>query len=188
MINRHNFFEYIRPKLFGDNMKQPQVDGCNFILDAWDKTRWGDLRWCANGLATTYHETNNTMEPVREAYWLSEQWRKLNLRYYPYYGRGFVQLTWEGNYAKATKELQAHGVIDMTIDLVKTPDLAMRPDIAAYILWFGMGDGWFTGRKFSDYFNDKVNDPYGARQIINGEDKATLIEGYHKEFFTALVS
>ena len=31
-------------------------------------------------LATAYWETARTMHPVVEAYWLSEEWRKKNLR------------------------------------------------------------------------------------------------------------
>lgn len=37
-------------------------------------------------LATVDWETNKTFKPVKEAYWLSENWRKKNLRYYPFYG------------------------------------------------------------------------------------------------------
>jgi hypothetical protein len=45
-------------------------------------------------LATTQWETAQTFKPVREAFWKDEEWRRVNLaRYYPYYGRGFVQLT-----------------------------------------------------------------------------------------------
>jgi threonine synthase len=39
-------------------------------------------------LATTEWETAQTFKPVREAFWLSEEWRRQNLNYYPYYGRG----------------------------------------------------------------------------------------------------
>ena len=38
-------------------------------------------------LATAYWETNRTMKPVEEAYWLSEEWRRKNLRYYPWHGQ-----------------------------------------------------------------------------------------------------
>ena len=44
-------------------------------------------------LATAYWETNRTMKPVEEAYWLSDAWRKANLRYYPWHGRGYTQTT-----------------------------------------------------------------------------------------------
>ena len=49
-------------------------------------TRLTDPRWVAYIMATVKHETNNTFEPVEEAYWLSESWRKANLRYYPWHG------------------------------------------------------------------------------------------------------
>ncbi len=39
-------------------------------------------------IATVEWETGNTFKPVKEAYWLSEDWRRRNLRYYPYFGRG----------------------------------------------------------------------------------------------------
>ncbi|MEO0080462.1 MAG: glycoside hydrolase family 19 protein, partial [candidate division WOR-3 bacterium] len=66
-------------------------------------------------VATAEWETGKTFKPVKEAFWLSEEWRKKNLRYYPYYGRGYVQLTWESNYRKYSKILG--------IDLVGNPDL-----------------------------------------------------------------
>ncbi|MCK9378318.1 MAG: TIGR02594 family protein, partial [Syntrophobacterales bacterium] len=67
-------------------------------------------------LATTEWETGHTFKPVREAYWHDEEWRRRNLsRYYPYYGRGYVQLTWEDNYRKYAEIL--------SIDLVNDPTL-----------------------------------------------------------------
>lgn len=118
-------------------------------------------------IATVQHETNNTFEPVREAYWLDEEWRKRNLRYYPYYGRGFVQLTWESNYKKFGELLG--------IDLVGNPDLALDMDTAIFILVYGMKHGTFTGKKLDDYFNEKGSDFVHARKIVNGKDKAEHI-------------
>lgn len=116
-------------------------------------------------LATADHETNKTFLPVREAYWVknAEQWRKRNLRYYPWYGRGFVQLTWEANYLKAGKKIG--------VDLTKDPDAAMQPDHAAKILVLGMKEGWFTGKKLSDYITLTSSEFVSARRIINGTDK-----------------
>ncbi len=116
-------------------------------------------------LATADHETNATFMPVREAYWVknAEQWRKRNLRYYPWYGRGFVQLTWEANYKKAGDKIG--------VDLIKDPDAAMQPDHAAKILVLGMVEGWFTGKKLSDYITLKTSEFVSARRIINGTDK-----------------
>lgn len=56
-------------------------------------------------LATVEHETANTFKPVREAFWLNEAWRSNNLWYYPYYGRGYVQLTHQSNYQTYTNIL-----------------------------------------------------------------------------------
>jgi predicted chitinase len=76
---------------------------------------------------------------VREAFWLSENWRRTHLRYYPFYGRGYVQLTWQKNYRRESQS-------DRTgIDLVTNPDVAMQPDIAAQVLFVGMEHGDFGG-------------------------------------------
>lgn len=118
-------------------------------------------------LATAYWETNRTMKPVREAYWLSENWRKRNLRYYPWYGRGFVQLTWQRNYLRAAKALD--------MDLTSDPDRVMEPKISARILVQGSMEGWFTGKKIPDFVTLQKSDFRGARRVINGTDKASTI-------------
>lgn len=125
-------------------------------------------------LATAYWETAKTMKPVKEAFWLSEDWRKKNLRYYPWYGRGFVQLTWERNYIKAGKELG--------VDLTTNPDKVMEPYISAQILIVGMIEGWFTGKKLSDYITLQKSDFKGARRIINGVDKDDEIAEIAKKY------
>lgn len=118
-------------------------------------------------LATVQHETNDTFKPVKEAYWLNEGWRKRNLRYYPFYGRGLVQITWKSNYKKFGELLN--------IDLVNNPDLALEMDNAIFILVYGMKHGIFTGKKLDDYFGDKGSNFVKARKIINGKDKARHI-------------
>ena len=117
-------------------------------------------------LATAEWETNRTFEPVKEAYWVknAEQWRKKNLRYYPWHGRGFVQLTWERNYKHAGQKIG--------VDLIANPDAAMQPDNAANILVIGMVEGWFTGKKLADYITLQKSQFTAARRIINGNDKA----------------
>ncbi len=125
-------------------------------------------------LATAYHETAHTMKPVVEAYWLSEEWRKKNLRYYPWHGRGYVQITWEYNYQKAEQELG----IEMTDD----PNVVLNPEVAKEILVEGMIEGWFTGKKLSDYITLSKSDFVGARKIINGTDKASTIADHAKKY------
>jgi putative chitinase len=183
------FFNEVRDHVFGKTMYQAQVDGCVAILDAWGKhAPASDPRFIAYSLATAFHETARSMAPVRELG--AGRGRAYGHPVAPYnqiyYGRGYVQLTWERNYAIATRALLKHNVVDRNIDLVRYPDLAMRPDIAAGVLVFGMLEGWFTGRKLVDYFAGTRSDWVDARVIINGHDRAALIAGYGLAFYHAL--
>src|SRR5215831_16400919 len=121
-------------------------------------------------LATADHETAHTFQPVAEAFWIkpdAEAWRKKNLRYWPYYGRGYVQLTWKNNYA-------LYGQL-LGIDLVNKPDLAMDPRTALFVLVHGFKAGTFTGRKLTDFVNATSTDFLNARRCINGTDKQAEI-------------
>ena len=64
--------------------------------------------------------------------------------YTGYWGRGYVPLIGQANYAKFGQLLG--------VDLVGNPDLALRPDIAGKIICMGMNKGLFTGYKLSDFF------------------------------------
>lgn len=125
-------------------------------------------------LATAYHETAHTMRPVVESYWLSEAWREKNLRYYPYHGRGFVQLTWKENYIKAGKELG--------VDFVAHPDQLLEPNNSAKILVKGSMEGWFTGKSIPDYITLEKSGFKSARRVINGTDKAAEIANLAKRY------
>jgi putative chitinase len=185
------FFDHLRGgNLLGPQLSPDEVNGCSAILAAVGGQNWS-LAWAAYGLGTAYHETAHTMLPVREAYWLDEGWRETHLRYYPWYGRGFVQLTWRGDdkqpeygYARADKELGLDG------KLMSNPDLAMQPGVAADILARGMGEGWFSGKSCADYLPRdhpaELHDFIAARRIINGTDRAALVAGYAVEFQKAL--
>ena len=122
-------------------------------------------------LATAFHETAHTMRPVRE--YGGENYLK-SKKYYPYVGMGFVQLTWKYNYEKASKKLG--------VDFVSAPKKLLEPEYAAEILVIGSRDGWFTGKKLSDYMTLQASNFTGARRIINGTDKAALIAGYAAEY------
>lgn len=177
MIDRQRFFDSLRHSLFGGMISQTQVDGLNFILDVFEERFfWTDLRWLAYCLATAFHETAFTMMPVKE---YGPQSYIKSRRYYPYYGRGYVQLTWEDNYRKMGQKLGVH-LLD------KDMDLALDPRIAAEIMFVGMRDGDFTARKLGDYFNEVKDDPLHARRIINGLDRASDIAGYYHKFLAAL--
>jgi len=182
-FDRDIYFSAVRSELFRGALQQVQVDGQNVILAVWEYEGGGtpmdDVRWLAYMLATVYHETAYEMWPVTEQGGSEYLQGKA---YWPYIGRGFVQLTWDYNYDKASKTLS---LIDKR-DLVAHPDVALDSLIAARIMFRGMAEGWFTGVALGDYFNEDKDDPVNARRIINGTDQADLIAGYHKTFLSAL--
>ena len=176
MFDRSIFFSRVRSSLFSGTLSQSQVDGMNYMLDVFERDyNWPDLRWLAYAFATAYHETAFTMQPIRE---YGSQSYLQSKPYFPYYGRGYVQLTWEDNYRKMGTKLG----INM---LGNNMDRALEPEIAAEVMYAGMRDGDFTGRKLVNYFSSSVNDPVGARRIINGTDRAQTIAGYHEKFLKA---
>lgn len=183
-IDRSLFYKTARAKL--GTLGNSQVEGLEAVLTA---TEGQPLSHRAYSLATAWWETNKTMQPVVEAYWLSEAWRKKHLRYWPHHGRGYVQLTWVYNYAKADAEAAEAGLIKAG-ELINNPDLAMRPDIAALVLRKGMDEGWFTGVKLSTVLpshGTATRKQYmDARTIINGKDKSDEIEDFAQIFERSL--
>jgi hypothetical protein len=147
------------------------------ILDECE--RQGLLRnQAAYVLATAFWETARSMKPVVEAFWKTENWRRRNLRYYPWHGRGFVQLTWEKNYRRAARELQ--------IPFDQNPSLALDPLNAARVIVAGMREGWFTGKRLADFITLQRSDFVGARAIVNGSDRAADIARFAREYDMAL--
>lgn len=73
--------------------------------------------------------------PVREAYWMDEEWRRANLaQYYPWYGRGLNQRTWRTGYLATGRLIALLWGTDPdqpTFNLVDNPDNLLDPDLAA---------------------------------------------------------
>jgi hypothetical protein len=187
-MDKAAFYASVRNGILGPKLEQNEVDGCEAILTAMQGT---PVAHCAYALATAYHETARTMQPVREAYWLSEAWRRRNLRYWPWYGRGYVQLTWDFNYRKADAEAAEAGLIKPG-ELMTNADLAMRLDMSAFIMRRGMVEGWFVPKHtLARHLPARLGTPAqftAARRIINGTDKAASIASYAMEFQEALVA
>ena len=116
-------------------------------------------------LSTAIGESNIT--PIKEyrAKEGTSLWTTQNRYWYSgYYGRGYVQLTWDYNYKKFGQLLG--------VDLLGKPDLALDPSIAGKIICIGMTRGLFTGKGLNDYFSGSNADWTNARRIVNGTDKA----------------
>lgn len=196
------FFAYARRAPFGGRLSQGQIDGMNALFQCWrsHKIAGSDSnRLLAYVLASVFHETAGRMLPVRETLastdagaiaaldkaWKAGKLRQVKTPYWrkgkngkAYFGRGDIQITHEYNYEKLGKRIG--------VDLVGNPSLALDLDISAEIAIVGMLEGLFTGRKLTEFFNLKKDDPVGARAVVNGTDKAKLIAGYYKSFLDAL--
>jgi hypothetical protein len=168
MFDRKKFFDVVRHAPFEGTLSHGQVDGLNNILDEWERRKLAELRWLANMLAQTYHETAATMQPIREHG--SEAYLR-GKPYYPWVGMGLIQVTWEHNARK--------------FGATRPEDLLAWP-VALRALFDGMITGMFTGKKLADYFNERIDDPYNARRIVNGLDRAAEIASYHAAFLSAL--
>lgn len=179
------FFNTIKSSLFG-KFTPDQVRGLDTLLEVFSCHKLS-IQEKAYMLATVYHECAGKMLPIEE-YGKGKGRRygqriDINGTRYSnslpiYYGRGYVQLTWLTNYVKAKNKLG--------VDFVNKPELALVPEHAANIMVYGMLEGWFTGKKLSDYITPSKTDYIGARRIINGTDKAQLIAGYAVKFEAAL--
>ena len=107
-------------------------------------------------------------------------------------GRGYVQITGRGNYTKFS---------DVTgKDLINNPELVMEPNLAAFILVYGMKNGSFIPDNKLDKFaynyspeepevidgiakaGDRAINFIMARGIVNGNDQAMLINNYAREY------
>jgi putative chitinase len=194
MINRKFFFDHAKLSLFEGRMNIKQVVGITAIFNEWEKNySVNDDRWLAYMLATTHHETNRTMQPIEEIgrgrdkpYGSKfKETRDSNKNRIPYrdtneifYGRGFVQLTWYENYDKAGRKLGKN--------FLHNAKGVMEIENATKIMFLGMTQGWFTGKKLSDYFNSTTEDWKNARKIINGLDQWDLINSYALKYYSCI--
>lgn len=201
------FYDWLRGNvMLGPKISPSEYQGCTAILHACAADGWG-IAWTADALGTAYLETAHTMLPIHEMGGTAYFFR----RYDPqgqrpdiaktlgntspgdgarYHGRGNVQLTGRKNYTLADKKLREMGILKPGESLIVNPDLALRPDVAAAIMVEGMTNGWFTGKRLSDYFDMHgvgTREGFkGSRRIINGQDRADDLAEYCLNFQTAL--
>ncbi|MCC3344498.1 glycoside hydrolase family 19 protein [Psychrobacter sanguinis] len=184
-------------------LRQSQVNGFDSVLSACNAYGGDAINpvYVAYMLATCWHETAATMQPISEygkgstrrygkwyknskgaLYGFANGEGKTYLKSdypYLYYGRGDVQLTWLDNYLKMGKIIG--------VDLANNPDLANKQEYASKIMIKGMLMGVFTGLSLSDCIHYGLELEFKkARKIINGTDKDTLIAGYAIQFLDCL--
>lgn len=214
-MNRALVFASLRTSLFRGKMTEAQVEGINAILDEAEK-RATPRDTLAMALATTHWETGEKMQPVEEnlsysAERILEVWPK---RFYglkeariyarnpralankvyggrignvkpndgwDFRGRGLPQITGRANYRWA-------GIED-------NPDAALDLKVAVRILFDGIEQGRFTGKKADDFLDHKdegdaedFREYLASRAIINGSDRAREIAERAMKFETALLA
>ena len=101
-----------------------------------------------------------------------------------YFGRGYVQLTWWSNYAKA-------GIaIGRGLDLLQNPDSLKTPQVAFDVMAHGMlpGQGFANGHSLAQYIEGARCDYAGARAIVNGLDHAREIAELAKKMERVLLN
>jgi putative chitinase len=202
------FFETIKLVGLFPSFSQEQVNGLNTLTEVCADATFSSS-YAAYALATTYHETARTMQPIRErggdAYF-TRMYDPSGAR--PsvaralgntkvgdgarYAGRGYVQITGRRNYSVLGAKLHAHDLLDAPDALLEQPDRAMEPKIAAAILVYGMREGLFTGPGLLEHLNPSGCSPLAsfvsARRIINGTDAAEAIAKQAMLFQAALTA
>lgn len=205
-MNRSAFFASVKTSLFQGRLGTKQVEGMDLLLDTqqryFPKMPEDEL---AVVLATVYHETGATMQPIKErggdAYFTrmydirgSRPKKAIELgnvnpgdgKKFP--GMGFVQSTGRGNARKARGIIKE--MLGEDVDFEKNPTKLMDPRYSSILTFYGMVHGTYTGKKLSDYIDgDGEEDPgefVNSRRIINGRDRAQMIAGYARDFLAAL--
>jgi len=178
----------VTASLFFGSLPSWQADPLKRLIYEGDR-RGASVDEIAYVLATAYHETARFKTNEEYGKGAGHPYGRLisliaGGEAFAYYGRGYCQLTWLGNYAKMTARVSA--ILGQPVDFVSHPDLACKPEYAALIIWAGMIEGIFTGRKLTDYISNGNADFVSARRIINGTDQAELIAGYAEKFKAAL--
>lgn len=205
MLDRKAFYDSVRRSLFGGNISNEQFIGMENLLDVWADNYFDiDADQLAYNLATAFHETAFTMQPIME-----RGSRSYFNKYEPgtrigkvlgntkpgdgyrFRGAGHVQNTGRRNAQKATDELNKR--FNLGVDLVANPDMRLDPFISAHSLFLGNLMGWWTGKSLTDYL-DGVDESDAederefilARYVVNGTDKRTQIAKYALKFERAL--
>ena len=196
MLNRTVFFNTIRPSLFRGGLTQPQVDGITADLDYWATNyATGNPQHLAYILATEYHETRATMQPIPEG-----GGKERLMRMYDITGDRPDKARSLGNTTPGDGATYTGGKVQLTgrrnfrimgqrlgIPLEQEPDRIYDMATSTAVLFVGMMEGKFTGRNLEKYTDLAGNlDEINARRVVNGTDCAEDIARYFSKFHAAI--
>ena len=190
-MNRTDFYEVVRAKI--GRLSQAQVDGMEELLDCFDRRPWPLLVDGAYALATVKIECGDKWRPITE--WGEPSYFE---KYEPgtrrgrslgntkagdgwlYRGRGYCMVTGRSNYGRMGDALE--------LPLLDHPELLLDPWNSYRAMQYGMLTGLFTGQKLHTFTDRPMPDYFGARRVINGEDRASEIAGYARVYETGLMA
>lgn len=203
-MDRATFFDIVREDLFDGKLSAEQVDGLTRVLGEAER-RALPLNQCAYILATPFHETARAMQPVIETRradetvnpsvdsaiarlenswkagklpWVKTAYWRKDANGLSWLGRGLPQVTHRDNYARAEKETG--------VPFTRDPGLMLKIEHAVPVMFLGMIEGWFTGKKLDDYLTAAKTDYVNARRIINSTESAGKVASYAQKFEAAL--
>jgi len=194
-FNRNIFFRDFsnRSRL---TLSTNQLAGLEFLLEKIETdTEYSMIREISYVLATIRWETAETFQPIKEKRFNRsthpKAWENQDVYWRTgFFGRGYVQITWEKNYCEAGtwlagRKFQIFGneILIEQETLVQNPEFVLDPEVSYAICANGMRNGWFTGKKLSDFICENIPpDYFNARRIVNGLDHADNIEIFANQF------
>jgi len=202
-MDRVVFYNSVRRSVFRGKLNEEQLEGMEQLLDVWDEYYCDqNPQHLAYNLATAYHETAHTMQPImergRRSYFDKyEPGTRIGRMLgntepgdgYRFRGAGHVQNTGRRNARVATEELNARFGLDL--DLVAYPEMRLDPFVSAHSLFLGNLMGWWTGKGLTKYLDEDDRDEWGdyvrCRYVVNGRDKRELIARYATQFEEAIL-
>lgn len=171
-IDKRAFYDAIRKAPFSGRLKQLQVDLIEPLLAELQAEPGLSLDQAAYIMATAHWETDHFQTLLEYADGSAYEGRTSLGNVHKgdgrkYRGRGYAMVTGRRNYQLVQDKFNLPAIDD--------PDQLLRPTVAAAVCVTGMLEGWFTGQPLAKFVNASRADFYGARAVINGNDKAAEI-------------